>query len=296
MFKYVNLSPLSTMLKKIKLALFRIFVGYCRIRTRMKGVEVASSATINKLPSVRMVKGSRIVLGENTILTSNPRHNPLLQHPVSLRTLTPDAVIEFGEHSGMTGSTIVCANHVTIGEHSIIGAETLIYDSFGHTYSEETGWNSARALTGSPISIGKKCFIGTRCIIMGGVTIGDNCLVSAGTIVTSDIPAGHKAFGNPMQVVPLPKALGGVGGESGTASPTGAAGNMDAFLQQMRELLEFEFELKAEDKFREYGEWDSIAFLTLATSAKEDYGVSLNTDAFNSLETWQDVYDCLNAK
>lgn len=284
-------------MKVLKSFLFRYYIAFYRFLARRKGLEAAASSIVNKLPDIRKVKGSRIILGEHAILTSNARHNPLLLHPVTLRTLTPDAVIEFHDHSGMTGSTIVCANRVTIGEYSIIGAETLIYDSFGHTYSEECGWNSGRALTGSPIVIGKKCFIGTRCIIMGGVTIGDNCLVSAGTVVTSDIPAGHKAFGNPMQVEPLPKALGGVGGESSAAaSPSGAAENMGVFLQQMKELLEFEFELKAEDKFREYDEWDSIAFLTLATSAKEDYGVSLNTDAFNSLETWQDVYDCLNAK
>lgn len=283
-------------MKALKTFLFRYYIAFYRFLARCKGLEAAASSIVNKLPDIRKVKGSRIILGEHAILTSNARHNPLLLHPVTLRTLTPDAVIEFHAHSGMTGSTIVCANRVTIGEYSIIGAETLIYDSFGHTYSEECGWNSGRALTGSPIVIGKKCFIGTRCIIMGGVTIGDNCLVSAGTVVTADIPAGHKAFGNPMQVEPLPKALGGVGEKAQVSAPSGGVDDKDVFLRQMQELLEFEFDLHAEDKFREYDEWDSIAFLSLATAAKEDYGVSLDTDTFNRLETWQDVYDCLKNK
>lgn len=280
-------------MKKLKLFAFRLFIAYFRRRLKSKGVTLHATTIVNKMPDVRMAKGSSIILHEHTILTSNARHNPLLLHPVNLRTLTPDAVIEFMPHSGMTGSSIVCANRVTIGEYSIIGANTLLYDSFGHTYSEETGWNSARALTGNPITIGKKCFIGINCIIMGGVTIGDNCLVSAGTVVTEDIPAGHKAFGNPMQIEPLPKALGGCGKPAAATQAADGKPTPAAFLAAMKDLLEVDFELKPEDEFRSYEEWDSIAFLSLATTMKEDYGVDFNTEVYNKVQTWQDVYNLL---
>lgn len=280
------------MIQKLKNLLFRLYIARCRHKLRRKGVTVAADTVINAMPDIRMAKGSRIILHEGATLTSNPRHIPLLRHPVQLRTLTPEAVIEFMPNSGMSGASIVCANRVTIGEYTIIGADTLIYDSFGHTYSEDTGWNSFRALTGEPITIGKKCFIGARCIITGGVTIGDNCLVSMGTVVTADIPAGHKAFGNPMQIEPLPKALGGCGKPAATQSTNGKP-TPAAFLAAMKELLEADFELKPEDEFRRYDAWDSIAFLSLATTMKEDYGVDFNTEVYNKVQTWQDVYDLL---
>lgn len=198
-------------MKKLKTFIFRCYIAWFRALLRRSGVQVAANAIINKLPSVRMVKGSRIILHDDVTLTSNPRHNPLLTRPVQLRTLTPEAVIEMQKGSGMSGATIVCCTRVTIGEHTIIGPDTLIYDSEGHSYSPEIGWRGRSARTGHPVTIGSKCFIGARCIILSGVSIGDNCVVAAGTVVTADIPAGHKAYGNPAVYEPLPKVLGGPG-------------------------------------------------------------------------------------
>lgn len=284
------------MIHQLKQFAFRAFLAHYRRKLARRHVVLHPTTIINKMPDLRLAKGSRLILHEDVTLTSNGRHNPLLLHPVMLRTLTPQAVIEFMPHSGITGSTIVCANRVTIGEYTVIGANTLIYDSFGHTYSEENGWSSPRALTGNPISIGKKCFIGVNCIVMGGVTIGDNCLVSAGTVVTADIPAGHKAFGNPMQIEPLPKALGGGGAEPSTAGTPGNGGGKpspEAFLAAMKDALEFDFEMGMDDEFREYEDWDSIAFLSLSSCMKEDYGVDFNTEVYNKVATWREVYNLL---
>lgn len=198
-------------MKALKSILFRLYVAWFRNLTRLKGVELPDSAIVNKMPRIRMVKGSRIILGEAVTLTSNPRHNPLLEHPVALRTLTPSAVIEMKDGSGMSGSRIVCCNRVTIGEDTIIGPNTLIYDSEGHNYSPSTGWKESGARTGRPITIGRKCFIGANCLIMSGVTIGDNCVISAGSVVTENVPTGYKAAGNPAICSPLPKLLGGPG-------------------------------------------------------------------------------------
>lgn len=285
------------MIQRLKQIAFRALLTHYRRKLARRRVELHPSSIINKMPDLRLAKGSRLILHEHVTLTSNGRHNPLLLHPVMLRTLTPQAVIEFMPHSGITGSTIVCANRVTIGEYTVIGANTLIYDSFGHTYSEENGWSSPRALTGNPITIGKKCFIGVNCIVMGGVTIGDNCLVSAGTVVTADIPAGHKAFGNPMQIEPLPRALGGGGAELSTAGAPGGGGgkpSQEAFLAAMKDALEFDFEMGMDDEFREYEDWDSIAFLSLSSCMKEDYGVDFNTEVYNKIATWREVYNLLH--
>ena len=48
-----------------------------------------------------------------------------------------------------------------------------------------------------------------RCIILKGVTIGDDCVIAAGTLVNRDIPSGHLAIGNPATITPLPERLGG---------------------------------------------------------------------------------------
>lgn len=52
-----------------------------------------------------------------------------------------------------------------------------------------------------PVIIGKNVWITTRCIILGGVTIGDNSIIGAGSVVTKDIPANCIAAGNPCKVI-----------------------------------------------------------------------------------------------
>lgn len=167
-------------------------------------------------PTAKLCRGSRINVGDHVTLISHPRFNPLVESPIAFRTLESSAVIELAPHVGISGCRLVCCNRISIGEYTIIGPGTLIYDSEGHSYSPETGWQGRSARSGRPITIGKKCFIGARCIILSGVSIGDNCVISAGTVVTRDIPAGHKASGNPAAFVPLPKLLGGPGRQKKT--------------------------------------------------------------------------------
>ena len=49
--------------------------------------------------------------------------------------------------------------------------------------------------------IGSYCFVGARSIILPGVTIGDHCVVAAGSVVTHDVPAHSMVAGNPAKVI-----------------------------------------------------------------------------------------------
>ncbi|AVT33969.1 maltose acetyltransferase [Plantactinospora sp. BC1] len=58
------------------------------------------------------------------------------------------------------------------------------------------GWEAAR-----PITIGDNVWLGGGVIVLGGVTIGPDTVVGAGSVVTRDLPAGVLAVGNPARVV-----------------------------------------------------------------------------------------------
>ena len=53
----------------------------------------------------------------------------------------------------------------------------------------------------APIHIGRNCWLGAGVIVLPGVTIGDNSVIGAGSIVTKDIPANVVAYGNPCKVI-----------------------------------------------------------------------------------------------
>lgn len=57
---------------------------------------------------------------------------------------------------------------------------------------------------GRPIRIGRNVWIGGGAIILPGVTIGEDALIGAGSIVTRDVPARAAAFGNPARIRPGP--------------------------------------------------------------------------------------------
>lgn len=51
------------------------------------------------------------------------------------------------------------------------------------------------------VSIGNNIYFGANCTILKGVTIGDNCIIGAGSIVSHNIPANSVAVGNPCKVI-----------------------------------------------------------------------------------------------
>ena len=52
-----------------------------------------------------------------------------------------------------------------------------------------------------PVVIGNDCWFGANVVVCPGVTIGDNCVIGAGSVVTKDIPANSIAVGNPCRVL-----------------------------------------------------------------------------------------------
>ena len=53
----------------------------------------------------------------------------------------------------------------------------------------------------APVHIGRNCWIGAGAVILPGVTLGDNVVVGAGSIVTKDLPSNVVAVGNPCKVL-----------------------------------------------------------------------------------------------
>ena len=74
---------------------------------------------------------------------------------------------------------------VTIGEGCAIGENVVIRDSDNHEIQSGGGENEHTA----PIFIGKHVWIGSNAMLLKGVTIGDNAVVAAGSIVTKNVPA-----------------------------------------------------------------------------------------------------------
>lgn len=94
--------------------------------------------------------------------------------------------------------TLVDDTHIYIGDCTMIGPNVTIATA-GHPI--EPGLRSRGLQYNMPVHIGKNCWLGAAVIVMPGVTIGDNTVIGAGSIVTRDIPANVVAVGNPCRVM-----------------------------------------------------------------------------------------------
>lgn len=102
-------------------------------------------------------------------------------------------MLKIGNRCGFSGCSIVADKEVIIGDHVMVGANTCIGDRDDHP--DRLGTSP------QPVHIGNNVFIGMHCIVMKGVTIGDNSIIGAGSIVTKDIPANCIAAGVPCKVI-----------------------------------------------------------------------------------------------
>ena len=93
---------------------------------------------------------------------------------------------------------VVGGGRVTIGPDCLIGPRCSIYtpNHAEHVTRRRAGWERASAVT-----IGAGVWLGGSVTILPGVTIGDDAIIGAGSVVTRDIPAGVLAVGNPCRVV-----------------------------------------------------------------------------------------------
>ena len=98
---------------------------------------------------------------------------------------------------------ITVGKQVTIGSDCKIASGVLITDSSGHPSEPLSRLDGAPPADEDvrPVTIGDNVWIGKRAIILPGVTIGEGSMVSAGAVVTSDIPPYTLAAGNPARKV-----------------------------------------------------------------------------------------------
>jgi len=108
------------------------------------------------------------------------------------------ALLSIGEGTHIQERThINCTRSVSIGEHCAISWDCEILDTDIHQIVAE-GRESVRS---APVMIGNHVWIGTHAIILKGVTIGDNAVVAAGSVVTTDVPASTLVGGNPARTI-----------------------------------------------------------------------------------------------
>ena len=96
------------------------------------------------------------------------------------------------------GLTLVDDEEISVGDNTMIGPGVVI-SSAGHPVLPELREKGYQY--NLPVRIGRNCWIGSGTIINPGVSVGDNTVIGAGSVVTKDIPANVVAVGAPCRVM-----------------------------------------------------------------------------------------------
>lgn len=94
--------------------------------------------------------------------------------------------------------TCVDDTHIYVGDYTLLGPNVTLATA-GHPICPELRQKAYQF--NAPIHIGKNCWLGAGVIVLPGITIGDNTVIGAGSVVTKDIPSGVVAAGNPCRVL-----------------------------------------------------------------------------------------------
>ena len=155
-------------------------------------------------------KGS-LNIGKNFTLRSGDGSNPLCRNIRAGIFINKGAKIIIGSNTGLSSPCLWSDTSITIGNNVKVGGDCIIIDTDAHNLNWKIRNGSHfdnrfpipenETANSIPIVIEDDVLIGTRCIILKGVTIGARSIIAAGSVVTKSIPPDCIAGGNPCKVI-----------------------------------------------------------------------------------------------
>lgn len=159
------------------------------------GVEVGPGCRFFGWVSFERRLASVIRIGSECEFRSTRTSNRVgINRPCMISTLLPGADVSIGQRVGMSGTVVAAAQSIVIGDDVLCGANVTITDTDWH--GVEPGERRKTRRT-APVVIKNNVWLGLNVIVLKGVTIGENSIISAGSVVTKSIPPNVIAGGTP---------------------------------------------------------------------------------------------------
>lgn len=176
-----------------------------------KFANMATGKTYNDLDPILVAARDRSTVLTNEINAENDKEHKeqLIRHLFGSAGVAPDLNPNFrcefgrnihvGDHFYANYDAVILDGaKVTIGDRVLFGPKVGLYTS-NHSFDARE-----REIGGcivKPITIGNRCWLAANVTVLPGVTIGDDVIIGAGSVVTHDIPSNVIAVGNPCHVL-----------------------------------------------------------------------------------------------
>lgn len=119
---------------------------------------------------------------------------------IVLQPRSEDAEIVVGNGNAFSNNiSIVAMGKITIGDGCLIGDQVAILDCDFHEMDPRKRRSGVGPVR--PVTIGDNVWLGSRVMVLKGVSIGDNSVVAAMSVVTKSVPANTLVAGNPAKII-----------------------------------------------------------------------------------------------
>ena len=176
-----------------------------------KFANMATGKTYNDLDPILVAARDRSTVLTNEINAENDKEHKeqLIRHLFGSAGVAPDLNPNFrcefgrnihvGDHFYANYDAVILDGaKVTIGDRVLFGPKVGLYTS---NHSFDAREREIGGCIAKPITIGNRCWLAANVTVLPGVTIGDDVIIGAGSVVTHDIPSNVIAVGNPCQVL-----------------------------------------------------------------------------------------------
>ena len=174
--------------------------AFCITVCLLKKITVGSNTKFYGITKFYRRPTTKIEIGNHCHFISNFSTNLVgVNRKCIVATHSDFASIKIGNECGLSGTVIGAAESIKIGNNVFFGANTLVTDFDWHAVDPEhrkTGKPKS-----APIVIEDNVWIGINAVILKGVSIGQNTIIGANSLVVKDIPANVIAGGNPCKVI-----------------------------------------------------------------------------------------------
>lgn len=172
-----------------------------KLKAWLWGVELGSSTRFFGGMEFKKYPRSEIRIGEQCTFRSRFRSNLVgINHPCAITTHRREARISIGRHCGFSGVVIAAKESIRLGNDVLCGANTVITDFDWHGV-DPAHRRDDDAILSAPVVIGDNVWLGMNVVVLKGVTIGENSVIAAQSVVTGSIPANVLAGGIPAKVI-----------------------------------------------------------------------------------------------
>jgi acetyltransferase-like isoleucine patch superfamily enzyme len=165
-----------------------------RILFRLQGKHFSAGPLFRVYGPLRVSGPGHVRFGRNCLIISDAIK------PVCIRTLAPGASVTLDDNAGLNGTSIQCVQRVEIGAWANI-ADAYITDTAAHTLSKRRRLQDASEAHAAPVRIGRNVWISVQVVVLHGVSIGDNSVVGACSLIRKDVPSDVFGAGNPFRVI-----------------------------------------------------------------------------------------------